>query len=794
MKTSQIKEDKEEILGSVEESGYDSSIADGKEQKMFAILSENLYSDPYGSIVRELTSNAVDATVEAGNTEPVMVGFETDETGTSLIIKDNGVGISKDRAKNVFAKMLASTKEDSADQIGSWGLGRLSAFSYTDMFYVLTNYKGVNYTYVMVKKELGFRMELMNEVPTEEPNGTTIKIPINYGDKGKFETAIKEQLAYFNNIYYVGIDVDNDYKIYEGKSFKFNNRKPISRIHICLGNVYYPINHSKVGIPADKEGNRYNDGFESNCSVGLKFNIAELPVTPSRENILYTDEAVKAINNKYKEFLAETEELYNRKAEDTDNLEEVYKSHQNSIKNLYLGEEDYICLNRHNSGNLNITNWKKWPKLRLGSTFALISNCLIHTYKYSHNIEQLVGYNTNVKDINDKSNHSIIYEKDEELIAKKKRYLSSVGYKTCVWAFDDMKEGDESPLKRHFNLFEKINYYNKKSLVKALGLRKYPKDKWRAIIQDVIQWYKDTYWGKLDKISTVKIPDSFEPKAEYINYEALRKSEGKILLHIGRRSEHWSYDGVGTVYDKYEPKIKELHSKRSYRKLIIYGKNSDKEFLDKLELLTRGNPNILIVKAASKNYKIIEQFPNFIHCDKIKKMIPNEYPAVCRSLTVLYVKSKLDKSDNLWDNIKILDHLNPQMGEEFREVWDFKQNNSSNWEMSLNEVEKEWLEFAESHNLLNLSIKEKTDRVSLYIQKIDFLHLLEKEKYGKRVILSDDMLELIVDVCKQRRLKLHYSHYQEKIEFEEAEIYAESEKDPMWIEDDGSCEIYKENN
>ena len=44
MKENQVKQRKTEILG-VTEDGYDSSIAEGKEQKMFAILSENLYSE-----------------------------------------------------------------------------------------------------------------------------------------------------------------------------------------------------------------------------------------------------------------------------------------------------------------------------------------------------------------------------------------------------------------------------------------------------------------------------------------------------------------------------------------------------------------------------------------------------------------------------------------------------------------------------------------------------------------------------------------------------------------------------
>jgi DNA topoisomerase VI subunit B len=43
--------------------------------------------------------------------------------GYKLSIEDRGIGMSQDFFENVFMDMLSSTKEDSADQIGHFGIG-----------------------------------------------------------------------------------------------------------------------------------------------------------------------------------------------------------------------------------------------------------------------------------------------------------------------------------------------------------------------------------------------------------------------------------------------------------------------------------------------------------------------------------------------------------------------------------------------------------------------------------------------------------------------------------------------
>ena len=91
------------------------------------MLRTNLYSDIHGSIIRELASNVVDSHIEAGKPDAVGEIEWIDENrllgvDAQLIIRDFGVGLSPERMRTVYGNYLSSTKRDSNDQTGGFGL------------------------------------------------------------------------------------------------------------------------------------------------------------------------------------------------------------------------------------------------------------------------------------------------------------------------------------------------------------------------------------------------------------------------------------------------------------------------------------------------------------------------------------------------------------------------------------------------------------------------------------------------------------------------------------------------
>ncbi len=262
--------------------------------KIFKILVDGIYSDPYGSIVREIVSNAVDANTESKTDKNVIVKWIDKNviTGSeeTLVIRDFGKGMSQDIMFDVFCNLGESTKELDNTQIGGFGIGAKSPFKYTDSFTVKTIFEGIEYLYNLNLNEEGVaEANLIYSNITDEDSGTEVQIPIKEGDKYKFTNAIQNQLFFFLNIDYVNITVQKAIIEEETENYIEVLNASIEALTLKLGNVLYPINF-----------NVFDDLHYSikNSTITLKFNIGEIFPIASREAIDYTTKTKEKIIDK----------------------------------------------------------------------------------------------------------------------------------------------------------------------------------------------------------------------------------------------------------------------------------------------------------------------------------------------------------------------------------------------------------------------------------------------------------------------------------------------------------------
>lgn len=349
-----------EIEGDDEFEGTDAGIDESNLGFLFDIVSKQMYRRPINSIVREITSNCFDSHIEAKVDDPVLITFGEDEGGYFIVFKDVGIGISPDRMKNIYSKYFSSSKRDTNDQIGMFGLGSKSPLAYNDHFFLTTFSEGIRYEYMIHAGAKIPRIQLLTQEEQAEHNGTEIKIYIkNSLDLSKFIEACESELVYFDNVY---IDCkykkfDNLYKILDYNTFKYRTKTKYSdALHIAIGKVAYPISWSELGIPIIY------------FPAALKFNIGDLAITPERESIRYIDLArgdkfvptKQIILDKIEEFKREVVKLYKdtKTADEFEDYQEFFKAYNSRKAHLILSDGDL-------EEKVDITSLVGKPKLLL---------------------------------------------------------------------------------------------------------------------------------------------------------------------------------------------------------------------------------------------------------------------------------------------------------------------------------------------------------------------------------------------------------------------------------------------
>jgi len=298
---------------------------------LFKGFSDNLYSNKIGSIVREIASNCFDANAESGYTGAVKIRITDPIGGRSgeIQFEDNGPGLSPDRVQNVYSKYFASTKRNTNNEIGGFGIGAKSPFAYTDTFQVITWVDGTEYHYLMHRGVSAPQIKLVYQASTDLPNGTRICIPIrSSSDADKFRKEIRDQLRYFDNIDYDNCNIDNNYQIIRFGPMIFRSGDSTSNIALCIGKVRYPLDKYQLG-------SNFLNATDTNFS--LYFDIGELSVTMNREQIDYNDETIAKIEERYTEAREFLLNYFNEK--------------MNSDITLF----DYISLKENGSASITFT-------------------------------------------------------------------------------------------------------------------------------------------------------------------------------------------------------------------------------------------------------------------------------------------------------------------------------------------------------------------------------------------------------------------------------------------------------
>ncbi len=426
--------------------------------KAFKILSDGLYSNKVQAVVRELSTNAYDAHIAAGNESPFEVHLPN-AIEPWFAVKDFGTGLSHKDVMNLYTTYFESTKTDCNDQVGALGLGSKSPFSVSKEFLVESRIDGKRMQYTCyLNEEMTPAIRLMAEGETDEPNGLTVQVPVKEDDMRSFKNEALTVFKYFPQLpTIIGLDEEFELEerevVLEGKGWRIikagGNRYGHHRTRSVAvqGVVAYPLKADQLKIDYYNSKNP-NDKLISaliDCNIEIDFKVGDISITPSREELSYDEPTIANIKVRLEEVIEE--------------LKVEMEAKMSSAKTLWEAKMFYATLFAGGSpvsrlsGHFEL-NWK--GEKITGSDFVLefkddIAQCGMVQFKESYR-----SSNIRASKHNSFSLHLTASEK-------------------IVMVFDDIGRGSHQRIKHAIKEGEldekKVFMFNdkEKAIVKALG-------------------------------------------------------------------------------------------------------------------------------------------------------------------------------------------------------------------------------------------------------------------------------------------------------------------------------------
>jgi hypothetical protein len=281
-------------------------------------LLTNLYNDPETAVIREYYTNALDAHVRVGQTKPVEIYLPTRDNPL-YVVKDFGVGMSASDIEFIYSQYGESTKQDTDDEIGAYGLGCKSALAIATQFTLTAIQDGIKTTALISKTESGINsVDILPSKPTEEGNGVTVTIPVP--DVAMFNNKVSKFFTYSDSTK-VKINGRHPESVFAGaevldlkipgvvaytKEMRYSYGSP--EIKIIMGNVPYDFSMENVEDALRRQGITFDMNYAKR-NVYFVVPIGAVDLTPPREGLRYSDKTknkVDEIMKAYVERLRET--------------------------------------------------------------------------------------------------------------------------------------------------------------------------------------------------------------------------------------------------------------------------------------------------------------------------------------------------------------------------------------------------------------------------------------------------------------------------------------------------------
>ena len=721
-------------------------------QILMQMLSKNLYSDDIGSAIRECASNALDSHRRAGVDTPIIVSFKPSAANNyEFCVEDFGIGLDADDVKNIISKYGKSTKRESNTELGMMGLGFKAPLAYSSSFYFVCRKDGMERKYMMYEGEDTNTIDLLYETPTTEANGVKIIIPVKYSDAWQFRKKIKEQLCYFESVYFDVPDdssITNDFIISRHTHFQFSEMNTDTRLHICLDNVYYPLDFDKIGID------------RIDFPVALRFTLSDgLYPTPNRESLRYTQEAKQIILTKLSNVADYFVTKYNEQLNEGNDITSVVNYLEKSGHRLTMSDGSLKTIDGFikysqipvvtpQLENVKLINFPALYKIHkqemlnyaFPSKFSLRHkrmSCTDKHYVWGYTIENICN------------GFAKVWVYDDKIPGIKKDYLRA----TCMEHEYNFIVKRGAPMKLGIP-----SKYNRETYYHLLGLANYPKDQWRDVIKEY-QYIISLLEDQFNNLDELVVPQSFidsKKKAKTASISSgsgkRLKLQGEIVCKKGVDLMRWN-DGRKCKFDSQLYKLEDLESAKH---LKVYAHHDDYLKLDALYGVMQ-KQKMEVITFSSRELKIVEglEVHNLISYDKFME---GKNAPFKRIITSTLINDMMVKYRSVFDKLAIIGYVSTDLHDKLKALSDYRLDN---YVYTDDTLKKAMLEVAEEHDLFDHNIYPEYLQMLELFDKLSFLQpLCARVGYFNS---DDPMVSVLSDLFKYHKHKVNLKHYNIRI-------------------------------
>tara|TARA_Y100000361_G_scaffold32310_1_gene27014 strand:+ start:585 stop:2855 length:2271 start_codon:yes stop_codon:yes gene_type:complete len=319
---------------------------DAEDMRYVASLLRNNYSNTRLAVVREISANALDANLEAKSDRKIEVKLPTSMNPT-FAVRDFGGGLSEEDVFGLYSKYGKSTKRDSNNYIGAFGIGKFAPLSYGDNFTCVSYHGGVKASYnVFVNEDDDTKIVQLHKEPSNEPSGLSIEVAVSEDDINEFKSVVQNFFKFFSDEEmpkFLGVEdnfIEKEEKILESKNDEWfilqseQNYYSRHEAHVIMGRVAYPLDRHAINVDNFLEDNQRNNqtsnivnNMLSMDGFYLRVPLGSVKLHHSRESLEYNKATQQKIVESLLRAVEEIQEIAKEKLADSEDLWEAKRNY-----------------------------------------------------------------------------------------------------------------------------------------------------------------------------------------------------------------------------------------------------------------------------------------------------------------------------------------------------------------------------------------------------------------------------------------------------------------------------------